>query len=358
MLAPSARVGESGRAAGTPGFAEVGLARDHGHMAKLYVEQRRGEGRASMLEAVHPIHAVLSDADGRAQVLAGEDLTSSLRSAGKPVQLEVSLAHLPAATHERLGSRELALGAASHAGERFHVSGLERLFSLLGVHERDLLCGAHAPSHAASAQALYARGEQPTAVHNNCAGKHAFMAAASRAQGFAIDYRPRTHPLQQAVLARVGELAGEPVQIAAVDGCGVPCPALRLSAMARVYAAIARAMREDPGSRLAAIAAAMRAHPLLVSGSEAFDGWLMQHSTLLAKVGALGLLCIADAEQGVGIAIKVESGSDLARPVAAVHVLERLLGRSLAAPLPARYRSVRNVAGLEVGEIVTRSEAD
>jgi hypothetical protein len=41
-----------------------------------------------------------------------------------------------------------------------------------------------------------------------------------------------------------------------------------------------------------------------------------------------------------------------------MHVLEQLLGRSFAAPLPDRYRSVRNVVGARVGEIVTRFEAD
>jgi L-asparaginase II len=326
-------------------------------MGKLFVEQRRGRGSASVAEAVHEVDALLCDVDGNVQLLSGTDCVTTLRSAGKPFQLEVSLSLLPEPLRKQLSSQELALGAASHHGERFHVAALTQLLSHLGVSERDLLCGAHAPTHVASAHALYARGEQPSAIHNNCAGKHAFMAAACRAHGLAMDYRPAAHALQRAFLARIGEWGGQ-TRPTVVDGCGVPCPVLPLSAMARAYATLACELRDGSGSTLATIGRAMRAHPLLVSGSEAFDGWVMQHTSVLAKVGALGLLCIAIPQRGLGLALKVRSGSELARPAAAALLLERVLPGCLGQELPSRFRIVRNVAGVEVGEIVTRLEAD
>lgn len=327
-------------------------------MARLLVEQRRGLGERSVREAIHSVDAVICHADGQLEWLAGSDVLTTLRSAGKPFQLEVSLGLLPGELSAALGTRELSLGAASHHGEPAHLAGLQQLLATLQVRTEELLCGAHPPSHEGSARALYARGEQPTALHNNCAGKHAFMVAACRASDYPLAYLPSEHPLQRAILTRIGERAACEVELAVVDGCGVPCPALPLSAMARAYASLAVEAHTKPESALGRIARAMRAHPELVSGSDGFDGWLMQHSPWIAKVGALGLLCLADPERGLGIAIKVESGSDLVRPVAAMALLARALPGSITAPLPPHRRTVRNVVGREVGEIVTRFEAD
>jgi L-asparaginase II len=328
------------------------------NMARLFVEQRRGFGERSVREAIHSVDAVICDVQGHHELLAGSDAITTLRSAGKPFQLEVCLSLLPPELRAALSTHELALGTASHHGEPSHLVGLRTLLARLEVREDELLCGAHPPSHEASARALYARGEQPTPLYNNCAGKHAFMVSACRAQGDPLEYRPEAHPLQQSILARIGERASHPVGLAVIDGCGVPCPALPLSAMARAYASLARELRISSTEGLGRIGAAMRAQPALVSGSEGFDGWLMQHSPLVAKVGALGLLCIADPARDIGIAIKITSGSELARPLAAMAILERALPGVVRHPLPAHKRSVRNVIGAEVGELVTRFEAD
>jgi L-asparaginase II len=326
-------------------------------MTSLFVEQRRGFAEDGVVEAVHAVDAVSCDGAGKTRVLSGGDLVTTLRSAGKPFQLAVTLPRLDEATRGRLESVDLALGAASHHGERFHVAALEALLSRLGVGEPQLFCGAHPPSHAASAQALFARGEQPRAIHNNCAGKHAFMAAACRAAGDPADYRPAEHPLQRAVAKQVTEAAGQPPVSVVVDGCGVPCFALPLSAMARAYAELARETHAG-GSTLGTIGRAMREHPLLVSGSDAFDGWLMEHAPVVAKVGALGLLCIAWPARGLGLAIKVRSGSELARPVATLALLRQYFPELASSELPSPFRAVTNVVGDLVGELATRFEAD
>lgn len=323
-------------------------------MTRLFVEQRRGFA----VEAVHAVHAVSCASDGSVRVLSGSDVVTTFRSAAKPFQLEIAHDLLRAEVRAALDLRDLALGTASQHGEPAHLAALGVLLSKLGCRESDLLCGAHPPLDAASAEALWARGERPSALHNNCSGKHAFMAAAARTQGYPHDYRPASHPLQQALRARLGTYTDGAVRGTVVDGCGVPSFVLPLSAMARAYARLACETAGGPTTTLGRIGAAMRAAPRLVSGSTAFDGWLMEHSDALAKVGALGLLCIALPVQGLGIAIKIESGSELARPVAVEAVLARVLPGLLTDPLPDSYRLVTNVVGAEVGAIVTRPEAD
>jgi L-asparaginase II len=316
-------------------------------MTVLRVEQRRGFA----LEATHAIDAVVCDKEGRVVTRVGDDMLTTFRSAAKPFQLEASLAALPEALRALLTPEDLALGAASHHAEAVHVAHVESLLGRLGRRVEHLYCGAHAPAHGPSAEALFARGQRPSALHNNCSGKHSFMAAAAAALGAAEDYRPADHPLQERTLANLQARLGGVVAGTVTDGCGVPCFVLPLSAMAQSYAQIAAAMATDERG-LGAIGRAMRQYPLLMSGSTAFDGWLVEHLGVVAKVGAGGLLCMALPEQGLGLAIKAQTGCDLVRPAATVAVLERFFPGLLKMEPPRRFTKVSNVAGAEVGAYV------
>jgi L-asparaginase II len=321
-------------------------------MTSLFIEQRRGFA----VEAVHAIDAVSCDASGDVRVLSGLDTLTTFRSASKPFQLEVAVELMAESARSQLSAIDLALGTASHHGEPFHLEALARLLGKLGRSQQDLLCGAHPPLDAVAARAMIARGEEPTVLCNNCAGKHAFMSAAAEAQGFPADYRPAQHPLQRAIHERLETRTAYGLADSVIDGCGVPCFVLKLSAMARAYASLARETKQRGPSALSAIGRAMRDNAVLVSGSDAFDGWLMQHSSVIAKVGATGLLCIAIPERALGLAIKVSTGSELVRATATVAILERYFPGVLSVPLPARYYQVHNVVGTQVGELVTRFE--
>ncbi len=321
-------------------------------MLRLTIDQRRGFA----VEGEHPVDACLSD--GR-QLLAqiGEDRLTTFRSAAKPFQLETSLGLLSPAQRGPLTHEDLAIGAASHHGEIFHVAQLRELLARLGCAPGQLYCGVHPPSDPASARALYASGQHPDVLHNNCSGKHAFMAAASATQGFAADYRAPEHPLQQEVLAALQRHTDGGVQGSVVDGCGVPCFVLHLSAMARAWACLASAMVHERGPHsLGAIGRAMAEHPLLIGGTHAFDGYLGGQVGGVAKVGAQGLLCVALPKQGLGLALRVRSGSDLARPAAAHAVLARLVPDALSSEIPASYAVVFNLVGQRVGEYAARWE--
>lgn len=317
-------------------------------MQSLVVEQCRGFA----VEGRHEIDAVVCDAEGRILEQVGEDMPTTFRSAAKPFQLECSLELLTAEQRAQLTSQDLAIGAASHHGERVHIDQVTQLLEKLGRRVEHLYCGAHAPSNAASAQALFASGHVPSALHNNCSGKHSFMAAASAVQGFAVDYLDPQHPLQQRITARVNERAGGSVKGVVVDGCGLPCFVLPLAGMARAWAQVAVGMKAQDA--LGRIGTAMHAHPMLFSGTDAFDGWLAQQSPVLAKIGAGGLLCAALPEQGLGLALKVRSGGDAVRPVAAFNVLRRWFPALTVPELPAAFWQVTNVVGRPVGEIRAR----
>ena len=82
----------------------------------------------------------------------------------------------------------------------------------------------------------------------NCSGKHAAMLSACVAAGWPTEgYLDRDHPLQQAIEARLGEAAGEPVTAVVVDGCGAPQHALSLTGLARGVLSLVAGARGQPG---------------------------------------------------------------------------------------------------------------
>lgn len=314
-------------------------------MTRLSVEQWRGDA----LETTHGVSAVLADGDGVVEQI-GEDLCTTWRSAAKPFQLEVSAGLLDPAVVACLDDGDLAVGAASHSGQPEHVRRVAALMERFGVPPDGLFCGAHAPIHDPSYRKLMRGGGEITALHNNCSGKHTFMAAACVAHGWEPDYRDPRHPLQQRIRASLEAHAGTSLG-AVVDGCGVPCWVLPLSAMARAWSGLARAVRDGDGL-LGRIGSAMHAQPWFVSGTGREDGALMRDAAVrvVAKVGAEGLLCGALPDRGLGFAIKVHSGHKDVRAFAAFALVERWAPGSVPLGSADPWRVVRNVVGRPVGE--------
>ncbi|MEC8422533.1 MAG: asparaginase, partial [Myxococcota bacterium] len=188
--------------------------------------------RGAHVETIHPVRAVAVRIDGEtARVLwaGGAAVRSPWRSAGKPFQLLASIEAMEAARHSEntaftarsLSDIDLAVGASSHSGQAAHIEVVESLLARFGRGVGDLRCGAEPPAHAPSFHALIRAGRKPSAIHNDCSGKHAMMLGACTARGWDLDYRAEMHPLQQTVRETVLRLTGE-VPGAAIDGCGIP----------------------------------------------------------------------------------------------------------------------------------------
>jgi L-asparaginase II len=154
----------------------------------------------------------LADADGTTMLAIG-DVTMPVfpRSAIKALQALALVEH-GAADRYGFGDEELALACASHSGEPGHVAGVERMLARAGLDSSALRCGAHYPISQAAAAAL-ARTGAPSALHNNCSGKHAgFLCLACALEGDSgIDhaeyFRPE-HPVQHEVRAVLEDFTG------------------------------------------------------------------------------------------------------------------------------------------------------
>lgn len=324
--------------------------------------------RGSRVESVHRGSAAVVDERGTAMATCGDAaLPVYARSAAKPFQaMPLLLAGGEKAFG--LGDAEIALMCASHGGEPRHVRLARELLKRGGFKSTDLLCGAHLPMHDASARELTRRGEAPSALHNNCSGKHAGMLLACRLLGLSYaDYTDAGHPLQRRIrslLARYGAVPESEIAVA-VDGCNAPVFRLPLSALAAAYAALmaGRLPGEDRAAAAvrARIVRAMTKSPAMVAGAGRFttDFIVAGRGRWIGKEGAEGVYAVGLRPRGtsrraVGLAFKVEDGS--ARPRDAVTL--DLLGRIGELPLPIRrtlaaYAEplLHNARGFEVGRI-------
>ena len=262
--------------------------------------------RSGARESLHEVDVAVVDADGRLMASAGDpEQPAAYRSSSKPIQARVSLE----AGWTPADARALAIACASHNGEPEHIDTVRAVLADAGLEESVLRCPADVPLYLPAVMGV--REKAP--VYHNCSGKHAAMVAACNASGWPLEsYRDDHHPLQAAVRALIESFIG-PVGGPLVDGCGVPTYLAPLRALARGLLAI------DGGDE----AAAMRAHPFLVAGSDRLDTDLMKAApAVLIKSGAEGLACLSVG--GLGIAVKARDGAARARGPAVMTVLEQL----------------------------------
>ena len=184
-------------------------------------------------------------ADGTQVISAGNTAVPFFpRSANKPLQATAMLR-----SGLDLDGELLALAAASHSGEDFHVDGVRKILSGAGLTEDDLRCPPSWPLDLETARRLIARGEGMSRIRMNCSGKHAAMLATCVLNDWPTrGYLAPEHPLQQAIRRTVEELAGEQVPATGVDGCGAPLFALTLAGLARAFRALVLAAPGTPGA--------------------------------------------------------------------------------------------------------------
>lgn len=299
--------------------------------------------RGDAIESVHRGHALVLDGDGKVIAKLGEPTTITfMRSSAKPFQV---LPFLQSGGAERFGfsDEEIALACASHSGEKLHVEIAKKMLEKIGLNENYLKCGAHLPFNEKVAEQMIREGIQPTAIYNNCSGKHAAMLAFAKYLEADLEtYLDQKNPVQQAILQTISDFTETPkdeIKLA-TDGCSAPNFALKIEAMARAMMklisfsedSIEDSQNDDLKKACRKVVAAMRTYPELIGGTERLDTLLMKASCgkIISKIGAEGVwLCGVSSssvwKRGLAIALKIEDGDDKrARAVVAIEILRQL----------------------------------
>jgi L-asparaginase II len=324
--------------------------------------------RGGIVESSHRGAVAVVDADGTVHTQRG-DIGRPIfpRSAVKVLQA-LPLVASGAADRFGLTDAELALACASHGGEVRHADTAAGMLAKAGVDVAALECGTHWPYHDGSIKALAAAGQQPSALHNNCSGKHSgfvclgcLMAEGSDRRAFLKGYVKPDHPVMREVTAALQATTGYDLAHAArgTDGCSIPTYAIPLRHLAHAFARVATGVGLSEGHARAAkrLRQAVAAAPDMVAGTGRFDSRVMAQlgERVFCKVGAEGVYCAALPEQGLGVAVKMDDGNTArACEVAMAALIQRLLPlEGEDAALMARLADVRlsNWNGIEVGAL-------
>jgi L-asparaginase II len=330
--------------------------------------------RGDIVESFHRGAYAVVDAHGGVVASAGDiDRPVYPRSAIKLLQA-LPLVESGAAERFGLSDAELALACASHEGEPEHAATAASALAKAGLDMGVLECGAHWPYSEAAKRTLAAQGREPSALHNNCSGKHAgfaclgcVLAGAREARGFLAGYISPEHAVMREVGAAIEAATGARLSDAprATDGCSIPTWGIALRRLAQAFARAGTGQGLSPGRAAAArrLRTAVAREPFMVGGTDRVDTRVMETfgERVFSKVGAEGMYCVALPEQGLGIAIKMDDGNNArAVEVAMAALLQRFLPvrSDTEAALLAELSNVtlRNWRGIEVGRLALHPE--
>jgi L-asparaginase II len=282
------------------------------------------------------------------------------RSALKPM-LAIHLIESGASERYSLSDEELSLACSSHQGELIHQNLVESWLSRLGLTEEHLACGPVLPEDTESAHKLLASGQQGCRIHHNCSGKHTGFLTTALHLNLPLDnYHFLDHPLQQLSFDILSDLADVDLNQypIGIDGCGLPAPTMPLIQLGRAMARFANPvdLSDTRAQAIYRLHEAITNEPLYVAGHGTVVTELndVTKGAVLAKTGAEGILTAALPERGLGIAVKIADGSDRARSVALLAILDYLdvLSDEEKHQLESHITPmIVNSRGLTVGEI-------
>ncbi|HCI7175195.1 TPA: asparaginase [Acinetobacter baumannii] len=305
--------------------------------------------RGNVVENTHNAHIAVVDAEnGRLLYSFGNPYRQTLaRSAAKPIQA-LSIIETGAFEKFNFNSADLALMCASHSSEDIHIDQTLSMLSKVDCLESDMQCGGHIPLSEKVYKKWIRNDILPTAICNNCSGKHVGMMGGALALGLPVEnYHLPTHPMQIHVKHVIKELVDLPDDNLewAIDGCNLPTPAFPLDRLAYIYAQLAESadlskaygIKLDARKKaLAQIYFAMVNYPELVAGEGRYCTVLMKtfEHKIIGKLGAdacygIGIRASEQtrklgAKGAIGISLKIEDGNLDALYMIVSEVLERL----------------------------------
>ncbi len=295
-------------------------------MSEILVEEYRG----GILENVHKGRICVVDDSGRVIYKVGDPRKFTFyRSSSKPLQV---LPILVRGLDKKYGltGPETTIMAGSHSGEFIHAGVLESLLAKTGLAEDDLIMKPVLPLNEEHRSHLIRHNLPPRKIYHNCAGKHIALMMLSRE----LDADHRTYwkpdsPAQQEILQYISYLsdyASDKVGVG-IDGCGVPVFAVPLQGIANAYGKFACPDTVSDINIRAAItrmAELISENPYMMRGHGFLCGEFNLDRNVVAKGGAKGVYGFGLKRERLGIALKIEDGTEEAWPLIIARILEQL----------------------------------
>ena len=249
--------------------------------------------RGDFIESIHVAYAVAVNEAGEIVYSSGDpDYITCIRSTLKPFQASAAVKEGATKT-AGFNSAECTLMCASHNGEDIHVKTAESMLKKIGYDTSHYECGTHFPYDKESKIKLIQNDENPSALHNNCSGKHAGMLClAKHLQVDPKGYTDLNHPVQKHIMEQVKRFSELDEFPLVIDGCSAPVPFLPLFNIALMYQKFAGGNYDELNTLFDAITS----NPYLIAGQDRFDTDFIKEmaGNVVTKVGGEGV-------RGVGI---------------------------------------------------------
>ena len=285
------------------------------------------EYRNELKECIHRGRIAVVGEDDRLLWHTDEiDTVTYFRSASKPVQVLPLLTEgLDAAYH--LNEKEIAVMSGSQGGEPEHIAVLESILKETGFREDDFIIKPCLPEETKAREEVLRSGGQMRSLYHLCAGKHlAAMILQKYLTNDTAGYWKTEAAAQQYILKYISKFCGIPPQDIklGIDGCGVPVFAVPFYAIASAYQKLAAPQEAFQGmgkegvkwrEGVVRIQTAMNENPVLVRRTGHICSVLNEDKNLIVKDGSQGVLGIGMKKEKMGIAIKIEDGSEHTMPV-------------------------------------------
>ncbi len=268
-----------------------------------------------------------------------------LRSCAKPLQASLIFDY-GLDKKFNMSDEEIAICSGSHTGEEIHEKVIKTFLDKIGLSENFLKCGIHEPLSKSRQKNMIQKCENPTAIHNNCSGKHSMMLALCVLNGWDIyTYDDINHPLQKAIKEKIYQLCEvNSTYPITKDGCGVPIFSMPLYTMLKGYFNL---FFDEKYSRLTK---AILNQPYIFGGENRTDTKIIQNSkNIVCKTGACGLFITVDLENKDGFVVKISDSNMSAREVVVIDFL-KYLNRVI---IPYDY-SIKTIHNDVVGKIQTK----
>jgi L-asparaginase II len=243
-----------------------------------------------------------------------------LRSCAKPLQAALMFDYELDKKYN-LTDDEIAICAASHAGEKIHIDIIKRLLEKFEIPIKKLKCGIHEPISKSAQNKLLLNSEEPTVLHNNCSGKHTMMLGLCKLNDWDMDnYDNINHPLQQQIKNKIYELCEIKSEYPITkDGCGVPIHSMPLKNMVRGY------LNLFCNPKYERLTNAFINCPYIIGGENRTDTKIIQNSKdIIAKVGAGGLCIVVNTKIEEAFVVKICDTDMNAREIAAIDLINNL----------------------------------
>ncbi|MEZ2132566.1 MULTISPECIES: asparaginase [unclassified Sinorhizobium] len=317
--------------------------------------------RGSLVESRHRGMVAVVDGDGKLVFSLG-DIEAGVfpRSACKAMQA-LPLVESGAADAYGFGDKELALACASHSGEDEHVALAASMLARAGHDVEALECGAHWSSSQKTLIHQARTLDKPTALHNNCSGKHAgFICSCCHQSIDPKGYVGYEHPLQREIRATMASLTGAVLahDNCGTDGCSIPTYAVPLRSLALGFAKMTTGVGLEPARASASrrLIDACMAEPFFVAGTGRSCTALMRVAPgrIFSKTGAEGVFCAAVPEKGIAIALKCEDGTTRAAEAMVAATLARFFRDEPEIHfglMAMANKALHNWNGIHVGDI-------